>query len=53
VALAGTNGPNGTHDGPGQIRPLVPPDQVIEERPAVAVPAGNGETRERETEARR
>jgi hypothetical protein len=56
AAPARTNGAhetNGTADSPGQIRQMVPPERVVDERPAVAVPVGDGELRESETDAQR
>lgn len=46
---AGTNGPQ---DTPVRLRPLVPPEQVVEERPAVTVPPTDSELRASETDQR-
>jgi ABC-2 type transport system ATP-binding protein len=45
----------GTYGSNGQTRPpaAIEREQVIEERPAVAVPAGNGELHDSETDTRR
>ena len=51
--MNGTNGTSTTADSPGQIRQIVPPERVVDERPAVAVPAGDGELRDSETDAQR
>jgi ABC-2 type transport system ATP-binding protein len=47
---------HGTDDdgqSPSNVRQLIPPDRVIEERPVVAVPVGDGDLRDNEMDARR
>jgi len=51
--MDGTSGTNGTTDTPDGIRQIVPHERVIDERPAIAVPVGDGELRESETDERR
>lgn len=56
VGTNGTSSTNGTHARhgvSGRIQQMTPPEQVIEERPVVAVPADDGELRDSETDARR
>ena len=55
--MNGTNGSNGASEAPGTTRQIDPSERVIEERPVVAVAAGDGELRDgdnnNETDARR
>lgn len=54
--MDGTNGIDGideTTEPAGNIRQLHPPERVVDERPAVAAPVGDGVVRESETDARR
>jgi ABC-2 type transport system ATP-binding protein len=48
-----TNGIDDATEPPGNIRQLHPSERVVDERPVVAVPAGDGAMRESETDARR
>lgn len=43
----------GTDQPVSEVQQLIPPDRVLEERPIVAVPAGDGELRDNEMDARR